>query len=194
MVVVLVSPPSGDVPFRLGAHSNGLVLRVSMWITKRPHGQRTGQIYLGSVRALDFEDGRSPIFIVSVKNDGALSADGVKVNIVVDDNGRHVTSFSSGPKVRTIPAHESCDVRTKGTFIVTSEMIQGLKDGNRTLNVFGTIEQGGMTVRYCMKYSRFSGSEAEFVPCGEDERRDTTVSIGAVAQARPTIGVRKIEG
>lgn len=151
------------------------------------------------VRIEDFEEGKEPVFIVSIKNDGRIDARNVSLGIRVSV-GRPIEGALAkklAKNIVTIPAGQEQHYFVPWEQEITQEHIKRFNNKKAPLKVSGTLKIGSAEeMSFCYRYYAWRGERPkgvpQFVPCDFDTRLTTVVTPGT-AHLKAGSHIRTIE-
>jgi|GEM_PF-6744391 len=142
------------------------------------------RLRIANVETTPFETGRTPIFIVTLVNEGATDAENVAMYLKAETDIRTGTHWHE-QQIVTIPAHGKREYFIRWLGPLESPLIKEVSDGFRTMKVTGYYEYDkGQRVEFCYKYWPWPFLEPrpdrlpQFVPCDLGTTQNFFVTVG----------------
>jgi hypothetical protein len=138
------------------------------------------RLRVDEVRAVGFEIGQSPAFMVSLVNEGATEAQDVALYVEAERGG--VRAYWRGEQIVTVPAKDRRMYPIRWSAVLTQEVIDAYNNVEPWLKVFGYFKYKDIEQPFCYQYYPWIGKRpAEvpyFVPCDFDPRTDINITLG----------------
>jgi hypothetical protein len=151
------------------------------------------RLRVAEVRAVNFDVGMRPVFIVTIANDGLIAATGVRIHLGVEIDTDKALDWIHDPVV-TIPASGKESYFILSSSWLEQAQIEGFNKETIALRVVGFFDYWpvGLT-KFCYKYLPWDGERPEdipqFVPCDFEPRLNTTLHIKSGVMALGSVGV-----
>lgn len=138
------------------------------------------RLRVDEVRAVGFEIGQSPAFMVSLVNEGATEAQDVALYVEAERGG--VRAYWRGEQIVTVPANDRRMYPIRWSEVLSQEVIDAYSNNEPWLKVFGHFKYKDIEQPFCYHYYPWIGKRpAEvpyFVPCDFDVRNDVNITLG----------------
>jgi hypothetical protein len=142
------------------------------------------RLRIASVETTPFEVGRTPVFIVTLVNEGATDAASVAMYLKAE------TDISTGThwheqQIVTIPAHGMREYFIRWLGPLENALMKEIGDGHRTMKVTGYYESAkGQRVEFCYKFWPWPFAEPrpdrlpQFIPCDLGTTQNFFLTVG----------------
>lgn len=149
------------------------------------------RLRIAEVRAVNFEVGKRPVYILTIANDGLLAATGVRLHMGVEMDTDKELDWIHDPIV-TIPASGKESYFIRSSSWLEQEQLVGFNNAV-ALKVVGYFEYSPVgRTDFCYRYVPWDEQRPpdvpQFVPCDFDPRLNTTLRIQSAVMAIGSVG------
>jgi hypothetical protein len=155
------------------------------------------RLRIADVTVEDFKVGKTPVFIVSIMNDGATDARSVLLNIQVGMKEEGLEKKWSNPQVVTIPARQTQHYFVPWTRALTGELVHAINTRSTSIKVSGYFKLGDRPqADFCYMYYPWRGIRpdriSQFIPCDFDPALKTLVGLQAFVKPTASLTLKVI--
>jgi len=146
------------------------------------------RLRITNVETTSFEVGKTPVFIVTLSNEGATDAQDVAMYLKAESDPGTGTNWQK-EQVVTIPAHGKREYFIRLSGPLAQDLIDAVNDGKKTLKVMGSYQYAeGKAVGFCYKFWPWPFAEPRperlpyFIPCDLVTAQNFTMTAGATGR------------
>jgi hypothetical protein len=140
------------------------------------------RLRVAEVTAEDFKVGKRPFYVVTIANDGLLTATDVRIHMGIEINDQKPMDWINDVVV-IIPANGKEHHFIHSSFWLSEEQVDALEMSRDSLRVVGFFEYAPVgRIPFCYKYLPLQGESRpskirQFVPCDYTPRLNTTLIV-----------------